>query len=911
VLGSGGGAASNSGYIMIGTLGQPLIGVTQNSSNIHYLGFWYPPASRSANVIPTVHSIIATFQDQTIAPVGADLAKVLAALTTPVAILATASDPDPSDTITKVRFDLDGQSFEDTDPADGWSWPNLDLGLLSPTSSEHPNLLTVVAFDSRNASSLAQFRNLNIIAQPCWINTHTSALVFQEDKYKFDLRFPKPIYGLDYTTPKDLFLIGGLRFALGLDFDALWEHSILSHQDLKESLVGYITMVAFNAELVRANRAGTLVINDKFDIEQAKVKWTLDTGFRSVYKNGIKIDIVIAKVNIGYELFARFELDLNMAFDNCLMLGPNATLVPVVSGKGTATASAEALFGVASASVSASPGLSLWLITPLTDAGNWGAGGEVWLDWSAKGKIFWVFKFSKSGRFGPYAFGKPRPSPFSKASFAQLQLNEPDISAEPAIASDSTGNLMLVWVKDTAPAKGLAMPQIHTATWNAEQGFVQFGPLTPGDKYEYDPAVEMDSQGNAMVIWTRNKLSINDTSRTFEEILANTEIVSRYYDAVGKTWSSVLPVTNDNFADGLADVAISNQGAALCVWTHTKDNDLATRNDWEIKYAVRQGSSWTTPGFITNDNAADHSVKVAMNKAGRAIAVWTRDADADGGTLNDIDIQYAVWNGNNWLPPRNLTNTIIEEHHPAAAFDAAGAPHAAWVERKILSDSSKVERLMFSKGDLQTMAWSIPETVFADSLLLETPSLKITTRAGQEIAMLSWRSYDGTDGDMFLSLKNLTTNTPWSQPKQVSQDTLVDWMPAAVFDSRNNAMILSVKTDLYNPATDNSKLGNFGDGIQYFAAGIRSNLQLKNGLNVVGGYLGDVTGEGKITALDALVLETYRLGLLKRTDYLQRIALGFGDVNFDGASDAQDVRFILQYAVEEAAPAAIGKWIWF
>jgi len=914
VFGNGGGSTSSSNHYVVGTFGQPIIGVIQSPSNNKYVGFWYLGGIASSNSAPVVDSVLASFLGQPILPIGNALVKVLRQVPMPITLHVNASDPDPGDAITKLRFDLDGQIYEDTDPSDSFTWPNLGLGALPPTSSADPNRLTLSAFDSRNLASNPFERYLDVIAQPCWIANHPQAFVFRDNLYQFDLRFPQPIYGLDYTIPNGIFLIGGRRIALGLDFDMSWVHGILTHLDFINTLSGHFNVVVLDAELVKTDRPGNLEIGDRFDIEQAKVKFTLDTGYRRVYYKGIKLDLVkVAKVNLSVELLARLEIDLNMAFDNCLELGPGATLVPVISAKGVATASVEVLFGVASASVSASPGLSIWLITPLTDTGNWGAGGEVWLDWSASGKIFWVIKFKKTGRFGPYQFGKPRPTQKEMLAsvLTQLEPNLPDVLPRPAVASDSAGNILLVWVKDNEPIKDLAFPQIHAANWNALTGFTALAPLTTGERFDYDPAVARDKNGNAVAIWTRNKLSIADTARSFEDILANTEIAAASYNVQSKTWSTAQLITNDNFADGLADVALLNNGDALAVWTHTKDNDLETRSDWEIKYAARKNNSWSAPLLLTNDNAADHSVKVASDGAGRALAVWTRDADADAITVNDIEIAYALWNGNAWLPAGLLTNTLTEEHHPEVAFDAAGAPYAAWVQRTILSDSSKVECLMFAQGDLQQPSWSVPEMVFADSLLLEEPSLKIATRAGEEIALLSWRSYDELDGDVFLSMKNLATDSPWSLPQPVSQDTLVDWMSTATFDSRNNAMILSVKTDIHNPATDNSTLGNFADGINYFAAGLRSNLQLTNALNTVGGYLGDVTGEGKVTALDALVLETYRLGLLTNADYQQRIALGFGDVNFDGATDALDVRFILQYAVEETAPAAIGKWIWF
>ena len=41
VFGNGGIKVSNAGNTMVGTLGQPIIGVSQNSSNVGYMGYWY------------------------------------------------------------------------------------------------------------------------------------------------------------------------------------------------------------------------------------------------------------------------------------------------------------------------------------------------------------------------------------------------------------------------------------------------------------------------------------------------------------------------------------------------------------------------------------------------------------------------------------------------------------------------------------------------------------------------------------------------------------------------------------------------------------------------------------------------------------------------------------------------------
>ena len=41
VLGNGGGVLSDSQYRIVGTLGQPFIGVAQNPSKVNNIGFWY------------------------------------------------------------------------------------------------------------------------------------------------------------------------------------------------------------------------------------------------------------------------------------------------------------------------------------------------------------------------------------------------------------------------------------------------------------------------------------------------------------------------------------------------------------------------------------------------------------------------------------------------------------------------------------------------------------------------------------------------------------------------------------------------------------------------------------------------------------------------------------------------------
>jgi hypothetical protein len=61
VIGSGGGAGSAGSYSVIGTIGQPLIGVASGGSYINEIGFWYQPGwiltGVAGDLIPTKYEL--------------------------------------------------------------------------------------------------------------------------------------------------------------------------------------------------------------------------------------------------------------------------------------------------------------------------------------------------------------------------------------------------------------------------------------------------------------------------------------------------------------------------------------------------------------------------------------------------------------------------------------------------------------------------------------------------------------------------------------------------------------------------------------------------------------------------------------------------------------------------------------
>ncbi|MBW2663823.1 MAG: hypothetical protein JRD93_18050 [Deltaproteobacteria bacterium] len=476
------------------------------------------------NTLPIVESVIAMFQDQTIQPIGDYLAKVLDYLETPATIQVTVSDPDPYDVITKVRFDLDGLIYEDTDPSDGWSWPNLDLGALPYSSALSPNKLTVVAYDSSNAQSTPVTRYFNIIhiEQPCFIHNPWDAFSFADAIYRFD-RYDS--YGCSIEIPDSIPFIGGRRIAPGLDFNILWEHSILSHQDLAEkfdvnadfTLLGGPILSDYQLRPTE-NSYGILNVDDEFNLTEAKMQWFHQSPFLPFFGASKTLNIGIT-VDLDVHLEGRYRFDLNAEFDNCLNFS-RASFVPNADVRGLACTRASAPLGLIYVEVGGQANLPLWFIVPLTGGQNWGVGGEFWIDyWMEVGTGFCIrfFGYRKcftpkvwdrsDGTLGPWAFGhsKPLTARLALQQSEPVTTNLPEVYAAPKLAADRSGNILMVWVHDSIEEKNASQPELYAAFGNTT-GFQNVVPLTQDGAFDMDPDVAFDGNGNAMVVWTRNKM---------------------------------------------------------------------------------------------------------------------------------------------------------------------------------------------------------------------------------------------------------------------------------------------------------------------------------------------------------------------------------------------------------------------
>lgn len=256
----------------------------------------------------------------------------------------------------------------------------------------------------------------------------------------------------------------------------------------------------------------------------------------------------------------------------------------------------------------------------------------------------------------------------------------PRLLASPEAASGPGGRLLAVYVEDNAPAAATPAPRVMARLWDSANS--QWGAataLTNGTRMVQDPvAAFYGPDGRAMAAWTENPMTQAEelaAGNNLNAILRRQEIYYATYN--GSAWSAPVRLTNDQLPDGQAAIAGDAQGITLA-WMQDTDGDLATHLDWRI--AVRSwdpaGNTWSTLELLNGSASPVSNYQVSAdrqmeNSNSRRVLAWTVDADGDQGTTSDRHIEVYDWDGDSWN--RDATNTLPSRSEaPQVAYVPGG-----------------------------------------------------------------------------------------------------------------------------------------------------------------------------------------------------------------------------------------------
>lgn len=156
VFGNGGAVVENESYRIIGTVGQPTIGVTSNSANRHYVGFWYITSTYSPSLVP---SIVVTpspiaFGNVTVGEVREMKVSIGNTGTGELNITGIESDLDDILKISETAFTVSSNATH-----------NITLTLTASTAGEISGMLTITSNDPDSPTEVAITGNAQTVGR--------------------------------------------------------------------------------------------------------------------------------------------------------------------------------------------------------------------------------------------------------------------------------------------------------------------------------------------------------------------------------------------------------------------------------------------------------------------------------------------------------------------------------------------------------------------------------------------------------------------------------------------------------------------------------------------------------------------------------------------------------------------------
>jgi len=271
-------------------------------------------------------------------------------------------------------------------------------------------------------------------------------------------------------------------------------------------------------------------------------------------------------------------------------------------------------------------------------------------------------------------------------------------------------------------------------------------------------------------------------------------------------------IINDMEADGFPSIASDSNGNLITVWTHTPDGSLHTQ---EIYYSMWDGTSWSAPKAITNDNFLDLSPVVAYTSAGKPMVVWVRNeaplstatnASEFFDSLSEMEIYYSMLDGSSWSTPQPITDNTFGEGSPSIASDNNGRVMVIWVGDE---DSNPFTRddtdLYYAIWD---GSWGTPQRLTNNDKMDIAPDVAYDSNGN---AIVVWthdtdsNSSTQDDREICYSIWESIPSS-WTTPMQLTNNNNEDKHPSITFDSVNNAIVAWVGRDntIYSSIHDGS-----------------------------------------------------------------------------------------------------------
>lgn len=335
----------------------------------------------------------------------------------------------------------------------------------------------------------------------------------------------------------------------------------------------------------------------------------------------------------------------------------------------------------------------------------------------------------------------------------------------PQLAVAPNGNAIVVWEQTE-----------YNAQSNNYYQHVLAGFYTPGSGWglpeyletetaldAYEPHVDFDSSGNAMVVWVQ-----------YDDINLDSDVWANRYEAGSGRWQGAELVDGDTATAANPQLAFDVSGNAMVVWWDSLPNSGSAI--WARRYDANTGWQASSDSLASHASETLSDPRVGFDGSGNALVVW-QQFDSAAWTFSIWANHYVV--GNGWNGAMALEQDTVGSHSaPSLAVNASGEAMAVWTYNDRTIAGIQASRYVAGSG------WSTPENINARIGNADTSQVAMDATGN---AVVVWAEGD-TNGWLSAWSNRYEIGSGWGTAELLENDPGdVSWLPKVVMNASNGS----------------------------------------------------------------------------------------------------------------------------